>query len=202
MIRELQPPKTVRWSFNLDEQDIPIDEKNLPAEMICGGTVEIFVEPLFPPNELYIIGAGHCGKALAHLANRVNFRVTVIDNRQDLLLPDEYPANCRLVFNDYNDIRNAIKFDPACFIVIMTHGHVHDKQVLESCLRQPFFYLGMIGSKKKVAETFTRLTTQGFKAEELQKVHAPIGISIGSQTPEEIAVSIVAELIKERNLNR
>ena len=115
---------------------------------------------------------------------------------------EEYPQSCTLIYNDYNDIEQAIKFDKKCFIVIMTYGHVHDKQVLEYCLKKPFFYLGMIGSEKKVTETFDKLRAQGFTEEELQKIHAPIGLSIGSQTPWEIAVSIMAELIRERNLLR
>ncbi|MBW6515914.1 MAG: XdhC family protein [Candidatus Cloacimonetes bacterium] len=200
MIREQQPSTPVLWKFNLDEQGLPIDENTISTSMICGGRVDVFVEPLFFAHKLYVIGAGHCGKALAQLASRVNFQVTLIDNRQDLLIKEEYHDSCTLIYNDYNDIEKAIKFDKNCFIVIMTYGHVHDKQVLEYCLRKPFFYLGMIGSEKKVAETFDKLRAQGFSQEDLQKVHAPVGLTIGSQTPWEIAVSITAELIRERNL--
>lgn len=199
LIREKQPAKITTWKFTLDEQGKPLDEDLLPTTMICGGKVEVFVEPLFPTSNLFIIGAGHCGKALAHLAVLGNFSVTVIDNRQELLSKEEFPTNCRLIYNDYFNIEEAVNFAPGAFIVIMTYGHVHDKQVLEYCLRKPFFYLGMIGSEKKVSETFAKLRTQGFTEEELLKVHAPIGISIGSQTPYEIAVSITAQLIKERN---
>ena len=199
LIRERKPAKILHWRFDLDEQGQPLDKDTHPTTMICGGKVEVFVEPLFPTSNLFIIGAGHCGKALAHLASLVNFSVTVIDNREDLLIKEEYPANCRLIYNDYTSIEEAVHFDEGAFIVIMTHGHVHDKQVLEHCLRKPFFYLGMIGSEKKVSETFDKLITGGFTKEELHKVHAPIGLSIGSQTPYEIAVSITAQLIKERN---
>jgi xanthine dehydrogenase accessory factor len=201
LLREKQPVKPDIWKFDLDEQGMPlsIEEGEIKTGMICGGKAEVFIEPLFLTHKLYIIGGGHCGRALAHLASLSGYQVTVVDNRKELLLREDFPDNCLLVYNDYSDLEKSIKFAANTSIVIMTHGHIHDKQVLEFCLRKPFFYLGMIGSEKKVAETFKNLKEQGFSEEELSKVHAPVGLSIGSQTPYEIAVSITAELIKERN---
>ena len=174
-------------------------QTDIQTKMICGGKVEVLIEPLFSAHPLYIIGAGHCGRALAEFAVKADFQVTVIDNRKDLLQPDAFPSECRLVYNDYASIAEAISFNANAFIVIMTYGHLHDRQVLESCLRQPFRYLGMIGSKKKVAETFNKVKANGFSDNDLSRVHAPIGMPIGSHTPYEIAVSILAELIQIKN---
>lgn len=209
-IREKQPKGVVKWNYNLDEQgnlpglEIKSDvsespEDEIQTKMICGGTVEVLVEPLFSPHPLYIIGAGHCGRALAEFAVRVDFQVTVIDNRQDLLQTDAFPDSARLVHTDYSDLDKAISFNDNAFIVIMTYGHVHDRQVLEYCLNKPFRYLGMIGSKKKVAETLAKVKANGFSEKDLAKINAPIGLPIGSHTPYEIAVSILAELITIKN---
>jgi xanthine dehydrogenase accessory factor len=198
-IRREQPKSIVKWSFNLDEQGKPLSESDIQTQMLCGGKAEVLVEPLFAPHPLYIIGAGHCGRALAELAVKVDFQVTVIDNRQDLLQVDAFPAESRLIYNDYNDLEQAIAFNENAFIVIMTYGHVHDKQVLEYCLSKPYRYLGMIGSKNKVNETMTKVKANGFSDADIAKVHAPIGLPIHSHTPYEIAISILAELISIKN---
>jgi xanthine dehydrogenase accessory factor len=198
-IRKEQPRSSVKWSYNLDEQGKTVQAEDIQTKMICGGTVEVLIEPLFSTHPLYIIGAGHCGRALADFASKVDFRVTVIDNRKDLLLQHEFPKQCKLVQNDYTKLEAAIDFHDNAYIVIMTYGHVHDMEVLEYCLRKPFRYLGMIGSKKKVAETLKQVKANGFTDEEISRVHAPIGLPIGSHTPYEIAVSILAELISVRN---
>ncbi len=194
-----QPKSVVKWSYNLDEQGKTISADDIQTKMICGGNVEVLIEPLFSPHPLYIIGAGHCGRALADFAVKADFQVTVIDNRQDLLQADAFPSECRLIYNDYTSIDTAIPFNDNAFIVIMTYGHVHDRQVLEYCLGKPFRYLGMIGSKKKVAETLEKVKNNGFTDKDIQKINAPIGLPIHSHTPYEIAVSILAELISIKN---
>jgi xanthine dehydrogenase accessory factor len=220
-IRSDQPTAIVKWNYTLDEQgktiesrrstlaaltDISVNIQNdrivdsaIQTAMICGGNVQVLIEPLFSPHPLYIIGAGHCGRALAEFAVKTDFQVTVIDNRQDLLQTDAFPPECKLIFNDYLSLDSVVSFQPSAFIVIMTYGHVHDRMVLEFCLRQPFRYLGMIGSKKKVVETLERVKSNGFTEADIQKVHAPIGLPIHSHTPYEIAVSILAELIQIKN---
>jgi xanthine dehydrogenase accessory factor len=198
-IRQQQPKTVVKWSYNLDERGNAIEADKIQTAMICGGQVEVLVEPLFSTHPLYIIGAGHCGRALAEFAVKADFQVTVIDNRKDLLRSRYFPSEVRMVDNDYMNLETAISFNPSAFIVIMTYGHVHDRQVLEYCLRKPFRYLGMIGSKKKVAETFKKVKTNGFTDEDLKRIHAPIGLPICSHTPFEIAISILAELIQVRN---
>lgn len=198
-IRKEQPKATIKWSYSLDEEGKTISAQDIRTRMICGGKAEVLIEPLFSPHPLYIIGAGHCGRALAEFAVKTDFQVTVIDNRQDLLQTDAFPVECKLIHNDYSGLDAAISFNDNAFIVIMTYGHVHDRQVLEYCLKQPFRYLGMIGSTKKVAETLDRVKLNGFTDNDLKKIHAPIGLPIHSHTPYEIAVSILAELISIRN---
>jgi xanthine dehydrogenase accessory factor len=175
---------------------------DIKTSMICGGRVEVMIEPMFSPYPLYIIGAGHCGRALAEFALKTDFQVTVIDNRADLLSDSAFNSQVRLVQNDYSCLEGAITFTDNAFIVIMTYGHVHDRQVLEYCLNRKFRYLGMIGSAKKVAETMVKVKSNGFSEEQINQIHAPIGLPIGSHTPAEIAISIIAEMISIRNLNK
>lgn len=172
-----------------------------PTSMICGGSATVFIEALHLPHQLYIIGAGHCGRALGKLAKLCDFHVTLVDNRSESLCSDMAEYCHHSILNDYQDIGQAVCFGPQTFIVIMTHGHVHDSQVLQQCLRREHRYLGMIGSKTKVAETFSTLSEQGYSQQELDRVHAPIGLRIGSQSPHEIAISIMAEIIKELRLS-
>lgn len=173
----------------------PREADGIPTGMICGGRVSVYVEPLHNSRRLYVIGAGHCGKALAHLAGLCGYRVRLIDERPEILesVPPEYGAELKLT--DFSDLDELIAFDAQARIVIMTHGHTHDQLVLERCLGKPCRYLGMIGSSAKVGGTFRRLREQGWSEADLNRVHAPVGLPIGSQTPYQIAVSILAELI-------
>lgn len=168
-----------------------------PTAMLCGGMATVFIEPLHLPQKLYIIGAGHCGKALGKLAKLCGFYVHLVDNRPESIAGEISEFGHSASLSDYSDISQAVDFGTDCWIVIMTHGHVYDQEVLQQCLRQKHRYLGMIGSRHKVAETFTALKQQGFSTEELSLVHSPIGLKIGSQSPYEIAVSIMAEMIRE-----
>jgi xanthine dehydrogenase accessory factor len=198
-IRLQQPKSILKLAYNLDEQGKTVPANDIQTSMICGGKAEVLIEPLFSPHPLYIIGAGHCGRALAEFAVKADFQVTVIDNREDLLQPDAFPAECRLVYNDYTSLGDVIRFNENAFIVIMTYGHVHDRQVLEFCLQKSFRYLGMIGSQKKVKETLEKVQANGISDADISKIHAPIGLPIHSHTPYEIAVSILAELIQIKN---
>lgn len=203
-VREVQPQGTEMLAFKLNHKghfsEINIDENvDISTNMICGGSVEVFIEPLFKKDRLYIIGAGHCGKALSHLAKLCGFYVVLIDNRESVLTQEASIYADRSMLSSYSDIKEVIEFSESAYVVIMTHGHVHDKQVLEQCLKQRCKYLGMIGSKTKVAETFERVLENGFTQADIASVHAPVGLPIGSQTPYEIAVSICGELIQIRN---
>ncbi|MDD4310624.1 MAG: XdhC/CoxI family protein [Candidatus Cloacimonetes bacterium] len=194
-IRETKPLGAKLYSFALSPDGSKVD---FQTSMICGGQVKVFIEALHLPYQLYIIGAGHCGRALGQLAKLCGFHVCLIDNREEIIAEDFSQYAHKAVLHDYSDLTQVINFSPTALVVIMTHGHLHDKEVLEQCLRKPLFYLGMIGSKTKVAQTFTNLMAKGFTEMELKKCHAPIGLAIGSQTPYEIAVSILAQLIALR----
>lgn len=167
--------------------------------MACGGGVEVLVEPLFAPDRLYIAGGGHCGVELSALARRVGFHVTVIDDRPAWASREKHPGAHAVVCVPYPEAGRQIGFSDRAYVVIMTHGHEHDEQVLRQCLRRPLRYLGMLGSEAKVRACFQRLRAEGYADEELGRVRAPVGLPIGSRTPAEIAVSIAAQLVAVRN---
>jgi xanthine dehydrogenase accessory factor len=193
-IREQKPLTTVKWQFDLDG--------NVEAEktgMICGGMQEILIEPLFTNQHLYIIGGGHCGQALSELAAKCHFEVTVIDDRKEYAISKLHPDASHISHIPYGEIEKHINFSTDIYVVIMTHGHKHDKLALQQILGKPYKYLGMIGSKKKTLAIFDQLVAEGYKQTELEKVFAPIGLDIGSETPFEIAISIMGQLLAVKN---
>jgi xanthine dehydrogenase accessory factor len=167
--------------------------------MVCGGIQEVLVEPLFTGFPLYIIGGGHCGMALSNLASKTGFLVTVIDNRVDWANKTKHPNAICTICCDYSEVTKKINFTNECFIVIMTHGHIHDSFILEKLIDKNYKYLGMIGSKNKVKIVFEEMIEKGFLRAKLEQVYAPIGLDILTHTPDEIAVSIVAQMIAVRN---
>ena len=169
-----------------------IGEESLNINNFKGRVLE---ENLTPPVHLVLFGAGHVGKALFHLARLQDIDITVIDSRDEILKQEDFP-NAELIKVDYRNM-DALKlnvYNP--YFCIFTHGHFGDKACLEWCLKQKTEYVGMIGSKGKVKNTFEKLLKEGYTEEQLAKVHAPIGITIGGDTPQEIAVSIMAEIIQ------
>ena len=151
-----------------------------------------------PPRDcLYIAGAGHVGQALARLAMRLDFDVTLFDDRDDLLVRFA-PEGCISIAGDIADNLKNAAFDDRTWAVIVTRGHRHDEQALAAVLNRGAAYVGMIGSRRKVKLISDDLVEIGFAAEELQKVHAPIGLGIGAVSVEEIAISIAAELVQVR----
>jgi xanthine dehydrogenase accessory factor len=150
-------------------------------------------------NALHIIGGGHCSLALSKIMNELNFHITVYDDRQEVetMRMNKF-ANVKKYIN-YNEIDSMIEEGDKTYLVIMTFGHKADELVLKQLLRKKNKYLGMMGSPSKVGQVFKNLLIEGYKKEELDNVHAPIGIPITSKTPEEIAVSIAAEIIKIKN---
>jgi len=165
------------------------------TNMICGGVVEVLVEPLFNPDILYIVGGGHCAIALGKVAKMCGFRVAIIDNRAEWASREKHPDADFAICAQYDEIEKHIHFSPTTYIAIMTHGHAHDELVLRKCIRREHRYIGMIGSKRKVAQCFDNMMRDGFSKEELSRVFAPIGFDIGSQTPGEIAASIAAQIV-------
>lgn len=205
-ILALKPAQTVCWCFDLGESVDDASPKrddtiaSLKTGMICGGRQDVLIEPLFSSNELYIIGAGHCAQALSELAAKCDFAVTVIDDRAEFVTENYHPYANRLICTPYNEITKHVRFAAeSSYIVVMTHAHIHDEMVLRQLVNEKYRYLGVIGSKNKTRTLFEHLLKDGYAERTLQQVYAPIGLKIGSQTPHEIAVSIMAQLLAVRN---
>lgn len=160
----------------------------------------VLLEWLHPAGTVYIFGGGHVGASVAHLSAFVHFRVVVLDDREEYVSPERFPeADRRIVLTSFLDAFAGLPMDEETYVVIVTRGHSHDRTILAQALRTDAGYIGMIGSKRKNHLIFQGLLLEGFTTADLQRVHAPIGIPIGGETPEEIAVSIVAEMIQIRD---
>ncbi len=180
-------------SYHLTKEEAALDEG-----AICGGEMKIFIDILQPKEEILIFGAGHIAVYVSKLAKMVGFKVTVIDDREEFANKERFPEADEIIAEDIKKALSHLKITPSTYIIVVTRGHLKDEEALGSVIRSNVSYIGMIGSRKKNAAVFQHLEEQGISAQELKKVHAPIGIDIGAQTPEEIAVSIIAEIIKVR----
>lgn len=162
----------------------------------CGGEVDIFIEPVAPSRDVVIFGAGHIAEHLIPMLKELGFRITLIDERPERInLPAFDVAHAKL--NELpSDALKDIDFSNSLHIIVLTHEHKHDEEIAQYCLDKPFRYLGMIGSRSKWEKFKGRYLSRGFTEEQIARVTTPIGLDIGSEGPFEIAVSIVAELIK------
>ena len=163
--------------------------------LICGGQMDVYIEPIEPSPELYVIGAGHVGFHLARLAHEVGFRVHVVDDREKFANRERFPAADSIVVDQIPVWAAAAHLPPHAYAVIVTRGHTNDLEALRVLASVDLRYLGLIGSRAKVARIFEVLVADGVSEARLARVHAPIGLDIGAVTPQEIAVSILAELI-------
>ena len=177
---EQRKPEVVKWKDGRD------------------GELEFFLEPIVANPVLYIFGGGHVSRQIVPLASLVGFRVVVMDDRAEFARAEDFPEAEEVREIDFHNAMEQLPIDGDSYLVIVTRGHIHDKDVLSQALRTNAKYVGMIGSKRKRQMIFQSLLDEGFKEEDLARVHSPIGLPIGAETPEEIAVSIVAELIKAR----
>jgi xanthine dehydrogenase accessory factor len=166
--------------------------------MVCGGDTEVFIEPVTAAPRLFIFGAGHIGAPLSRMAAMTDFKVVVVDDRPEYATRERFPDAMEFVIADFKSAFEKIKVSPGSFVVIVTHGHKGDETVLEGALRTPAKYIGMIGSRTKNQAVYGHLLAKGFTQAELDRVHAPIGLNIRAQTPEEIAVAILGEMIQVR----
>lgn len=166
-------------------------------DMICGGIMEIFLEPIFSAPVVFIFGGGHVSLALYKIAKTVGFSVVIIDDREKYTKKERFPEADEVIFSEYKDVFSKININESSYIVIVTEEHRHDEFVLEKVINLNYAYLGMMASPKKRDTIFSNLEKHGIKKEIFDKVCSPIGIDINSETPEEIAVSIVAEMIKK-----
>lgn len=173
-----------------------------PAQLmsIPGLQYPVFLESLHPRGTVYIFGAGHVGACVAHLAGYVDFRVVVIDDRSEFADREKIPEADEVVaVNSFDSFFADRSLDEDAYVVIVTRGHAHDKLVLTHALQTHAGYIGMIGSRRKTNLIYQSLLMEGFTQEELQRVHSPIGLPLGGETPEEIGVSIIGEMIEMRS---
>jgi xanthine dehydrogenase accessory factor len=166
---------------------------------VCGGQVEVFVEPILPPPLLVVIGAGHVGKAVAYLAKWLGFRVAVSDDRVEFCNAETVPDADAFYPVTMDQLPQQIKIDRRTFLILTTRGSNVDAAGLLPLLDSSAAYIGVIGSKRRWSETVKELKKQGIPSEKIECVHSPIGLELHAETPEEIAVSIMAEVLMVRD---
>jgi xanthine dehydrogenase accessory factor len=188
VIVQEQPRK---MTFNLN------NEASYDSGLICGGTLEIFVEPILPTPTVYLFGGGHVATSVARVAHQAGFGIGITDDRATFANAERFPMAAE-IYTSYEEAFEKIRPNASSFLVIVTRGHKEDMRVLAWAVRTPARYIGMIGSKRKVISVYKALEKEGYAPELFERVHAPVGLEIGAMTPEEIAVSIVAELIAVR----
>ena len=164
----------------------------------CGGSMSVFVEPQGRRSTLVMFGAGHVGRAVAALAHGCNFRVVVVDERPDCALPTLLPGADEIICAPADEVFSRLKQDRESFAVIATPGHLHDFDAVRGCLASEAGFIGLLGSRRKRETLLQTLEKEGFDSAQRARVVTPVGLDIGAQTPEEIAVSIVGQLIAIR----
>jgi xanthine dehydrogenase accessory factor len=189
-VMESEKPRTLTFDLNQDPK--------YDTGLVCGGTLDVFVEPILPPAVLYIFGAGHVAIHLCSVAAGAGFDVIVADDRTSYATKERFPAARETYALDFDEAMRTLDPRESSYIVIVTRGHRDDMRMLRWAVQTPARYVGMIGSKRKVIEIFKTLQEEGLAADLFGRVHAPVGLDIGAITPEEIAVAITAELIAVR----
>ena len=181
--------KPLNMSFELN------DDFAQESGLVCGGQMDVFIEPVESSPELYVFGAGHVGYFVGKMAHEVGFRVHVVDDREKFANTERFGPGIDIVVDDIPAWLEKHALPATTYAVVVTRGHRHDLETMRGLLRSPLRYLGLIGSKAKVKRIFDMLREEGVTPDTLRPVHAPIGLDIGAITPQEIGVSIVAELI-------
>jgi len=189
-VMESEKPRTLTFNLN--------NNPKYDSGLVCGGTLEVFVEPVLPVSNLYLFGAGHVALSLYKVARLAGFDVTVIDDRESYANRERFPDARDIYAEDFDKTMAQLAPPENSFVVIVTRGHRDDMRVLRWAIEQPSRYLGMIGSRRKVLAVYEELEKEGISREKFERVHAPIGLDIGAITPEEIAVAITAEMIAVR----
>ena len=163
--------------------------------LICGGQMEVYIEPLDAAAHLYLIGAGHVSYHLAQAASQVNFKIHVLDDREKFANRERFPDATDVTVDNIPDWLTSATFPNNAYVVILTRGHTHDLDALRALVPHDLRYLGLIGSRAKVARLYAALQEESVSLDTLTQVHAPVGLDIGAVSPQEIAISILAELI-------
>jgi xanthine dehydrogenase accessory factor len=189
-VMESEKPRTLTFDLNQDPK--------YDTGLVCGGTLEVFIEPILPPALLYVFGAGHVAVNLCKVASNAGFDLIVTDDRTSYATKERFPAAREVHALDFDEATQKLDPNETSYIVIVTRGHRDDMHILRWAVQTRARYVGMIGSRRKVIEIFKTLKKEGLPVHLFDRVHAPIGIDIGAVTPEEIAVAITAELIAIR----
>jgi xanthine dehydrogenase accessory factor len=189
-VMESEKPRTLSFDLNQDPK--------YDTGLVCGGTLDVFIEPVLPPALLYVFGAGHVSVNLCKVASGAGFDLIVTDDRTSYATKERFPAAREVYALDFDEATHKLEPNEASYIVIVTRGHRDDMRILRWAVQTRARYVGMIGSKRKVIEIFKTLQKEGVPTHLFDRVHAPIGLDIGAITPEEIAVAITAELIAIR----
>ena len=180
-------PLTVRYELN--------DDFAQETGLVCGGQMEVFIEPVEASPELFVFGAGHVGYFVARMAHEVGFRVHVVDDREKFASSERFGPDIDVVVEDIPAWLATKRLAATAYAVIVTRGHRHDLDTLRALASRNLRYVGLIGSRAKVKRIYDALREEGIPPDALRRIHAPIGLDIGAITPQEIAVSILAELI-------
>jgi xanthine dehydrogenase accessory factor len=189
-VMESEKPRTI--TFNLNQNP------KYDTGLVCGGTLDIFIEPVLPPALLYIFGAGHVALSLYQTAKAAGFDVSVIDDRESYANRERFSEAKEVIAEDFDKAMARLSPNATSYIVIVTRGHRDDMRILRWAVQSQARYIGMIGSKRKTITIFRELVKEGLSETLFERVHAPVGLDIGAITPEEIAVAITAELIATR----
>ena len=187
------------WMLRLDAEGNPLrPRRGLRDAERDPASADVSVEPMLPPPRLIIVGAGHIAVPLARLAKILDFEVVVIDDRARFASRERFPDADSIVVDDFRRAIEAQEITPWTYLVLVTRGHEHDEATLRRVVGSPAPYIGMIGSRRRVLLVFQRLAEQGVPAHFIDRIFAPVGLDIGSRTPEEIALAILAEIVNVR----
>lgn len=195
-VAAMRNERPVLLSFDLTEDDA--EESGL----ICGGTMEVYVEPIIPEPTLYIFGAGHVGQCLAEAVKGLAFKIAVVDDRIKYANRERFPSAHAIFVDSWESVFSQLPVNSCSYLVIATRGHREDLTCLRFALRTQSKYIGLLGSRRKIGLFVETLARDGFTPDDFERIYSPVGLEIGSETPEEIAISIAAELIAvKKNLD-
>jgi xanthine dehydrogenase accessory factor len=187
---ETEKPKHLNFSLG---QDAAYDNG-----LICGGQLNIFVEPVIPQPRAFIFGGGHVSKSLSKVANLAGFATTIIDDREAFANKERFPEAEEVYAGEYETVFPQLAVTSSTYLIIVTRGHRDDMRVLKWAVSTPARYIAMIGSKRKTISVVKELEKEGIPRKAFEKIYAPMGLEIGAESPEEIAISVVAEMIAVR----
>jgi xanthine dehydrogenase accessory factor len=190
MVIQEEKPRTFHYDLT--------GKETAGAGMICGGVLDIYIEPIIPTPTVFIFGGGHISLFVSKISAMAGFQVAVIDDRAEFASKERFPEAEQVIAGKFSLAFPQLKVNRSSYLVIVTRGHAGDQEVLEWALTTEARYIGMIGSRKKIRTVYQNLEEKGIARERLQRVFAPIGLEIGALTPEEIAVSIVGQMIQMR----